>query len=883
MKSIAFLGCLLLSGWCLVAQVHPEDSVALIEAIGQLSEKHKIKFAFDHAALKNQRTRWPDDTLSLPAALSILLQDHGYRYELQDSVVLIIPDRAEIKKNLAVTGLVIDQETGEPLPNATVLLPGSGKYTITNQEGKFSFVNVPYDTSAIVVQYLGYNLQQLTARDYGTQNRLKIGMNISPEYLEDVVIDEMAYKVIKINTAPSHISLDLKEFNGITNFGEPDVFRSLQLLPGVSATNETSSGLVVRGGSPEQNLVLFDGFTVYHLDHFFGIYSAFNSNVIKDVQLYKSGYGARWGTRVSGVMDITGKSGNSHQVSGNFGLNLVSANATLEVPVSKKTSVVIAARRAYTDIIQSALYKKLFTHLQSNDLKGTLIQSENISDEPVKSDFYFYDLNAKVTHQLSEKDVLQLSFYKGKDDLQQSNSFFYEIEEPELYLSEKIDTREYTDWGNTGGSVAYGRQWDNKFYSKATFSSSRFFRNQDYLQSYSIVYDSLGTLFDSEAGFPFRNENSINEYNLGVDIEYKLSDRHVINGGLYGVFSQVRYQNFYNASLEDTDLDIDDNGHVKGIFAQYSYLPDTKLSLTAGLRMTDYSLSSGTYLEPRLSLGYKLSPQVALKGSIGRYYQFIVNIDSQDPTLNGGNFWLMGDVDGIPLLESNHYVLGFNINHHLFELDVEAFYKTVSGLTNYIFAAASDGEDIGELFATGKGRVIGIDFMVKRSIGAYTGWLAYTISKNTNKFEGINSSGWYPSNFDERHELKWVNLLKVKNWEFSMTWIYGSGRPYSVNALASTEADSSYFDFGVNIDDPNTKRIPAYHKMDIGVSYLQRLKNSELRYGLNLLNVYNRRNIKSIQEYALTTTDLGSSDPASFSQNVELLGFTPSVFINFSF
>ncbi|MEO9802229.1 MAG: TonB-dependent receptor [Reichenbachiella sp.] len=859
------------------------DSVSLVEAIEFLSKKHNIKFAFDHSALQNGRALWPNDSLDLSNALEHLLDNHEYRYEVQDSVVLIIPDFEEVKRNMAVTGIVLDNETGEPLPNATVSLPGSGKYTITNNDGKFSFVNVPYDTSAILVQYLGYNIERLNMKDYADQNKLNIEMSASPEVLKDVMISELGYKVISVNSDPSHISLDLKEFNSITNFGEPDVFRSVQLLPGVSATNETSSGLIIRGGSPEQNLVLFDGFTVYHQDHFFGIYSAFNSNVIKDVQLYKSGYGARWGTRVSGVMDITGKAGNTHKLSGNLGVNLISANATIEVPVSKKTSVLFAARRAYTDIIQSSLYEKLFNHLQSNDLKGTLIQSENISNEPVKSDFYFYDLNAKVTHQVSDRDVVRVSYYQGKDNLKQSNSFFYEAEDAGFFLSEKIDTREHTNWGNKGGSVSYSRQWHDHFYSRALFSGSTFFRDQDYLQEYEFYYDSLGTEFSSESSFPFRNENLINEYSLGLDFEYKINDHHIIDGGLFSVFSQVRYQNFYDSSLEDTDLDIDESGNVKGIYGQYAYLPNSKLSLTGGFRATNYSLSSDLYFEPRLSMGYKLFPTFSLKASMGKYYQFIVNIASQDPTLNGGNFWLMGGVDEIPLLKSYHYVFGFNLNHHLFELDVEGFYKRTEGLTNYIFGTSTSGVDDVELFSTGKGKTYGIDFMIKKSTGPYTGWVAYTLSNNLNKFAEINNNDWYSSDFDERHEIKWVNLLKKGNWEFSMTWIYGSGRPYSVNSQSDAAADSSYFDFAVNIDNPNTKRIPSYHKMDIGVSYLQKLKIGEFRYGLNLLNVYNRRNIKTIREYPISNVDDSSEGSSSVTQNVELLGFTPSIFINFSF
>lgn len=869
-----------------VSRSHQSDTVTLVDAVEYLAVKHQIKFAFDHSALENQKLVWNADSLGLPESLDFLFARFDYHYEIQDSVVLIIPNRVEVNKDIAITGVVLDRLTGEPLPHATVMLPGSGKYTITNQDGKFSFVKVPYDTSAIVVQYLGYNLQKLTAKDFESPHRMDIQMNAASEYLEDIEINDLAYKVVKINETPSHISLDLKEFNGITNFGEPDVFRSVQLLPGISATNETSSGLVIRGGTPQQNLVLFDGFTVYHLDHFFGIYSAFNSNVIKDVQLYKSGYGARWGTRVSGVMDITGKSGNTNRLSGNVGLNLLSANATLEIPVSKKTSVVLAARRAYTDVIQSSLYNKIFNNLKSRNESDNPEEDPNSTHQSLQSDFYFFDVNAKVTHRLSEKDVIQLSYYQGKDDLNQKDRFTFEFDEPDYYFLQDILTDEHSEWGNKGGSISYGRQWNDKWYTKAVFSGSTFFKNIDYLQEYEI-YEVQGSGMDTTAienyfsyTYPFRNENLINEYNLKLENEYKINDKHIVNAGLFSVNSHVKYQNFYESSLDDTDLNINDRGNLKGIFGQYSFIPNEDLWLTAGFRATDYSLKSGIYLEPRFSLKYRFSPLFLMKAAYGKYYQFVVNIDSTDPTLNGGDFWLMGGEEDVPILESNHLVLGMSLNHHLFDLDVEGFYKKTYGLANYAYFYTIEG-DIDELFFTGENRVIGMDVMVKKNVGNYTGWVAYSLSENMNKFDGMNNNRWFANDFDERHELKWVNLLKLKNWEFSMTWIYGSGKPYSLSGRQNY-ADSVFFDITTNLDNPNSERIPSYHKLDIGISYIQKLRFGQMRYGLNLLNVYNRRNIRSIREIPISY-DVESDSYETYLQKVELLGFTPSIFLNFSF
>lgn len=868
----------LLVGFHAPAQTVSIDSVSLVDVMDTLSKRHGVKFAYDHAALLRKRTVMPHDSLRVEEALKVILHEHDYHYEWQDSVVLIIPHPIEVIKGVTLTGVVVDTQTGEPLPHATVSIPASSIYTLTNQEGKFSFVHVPYDTSTVEIRYMGYAVKKFTPKAYANQEKIDVEMSVASEVLEDVMISESKYKMMSINPQPSHMSLDVKEFSAITNFGEPDVFRSVQLLPGVSATNETSSGLSIRGGDPEQNLILFDGFTVYHLDHFFGVYSAFNSNVIKDVQLYKSAYGARWGTRISGVVDITGKSGNLHKFSGNLGINLLGANATLEIPLAKKTSLLIGVRRAYTDIIQSDLYKKLFNHLSDNQLHGGLTPTSNQLDQPVRSDFYFYDFNTKITHQFDHSNTLQISYYQGKDNLSQRNGFFYEIKETDFNLSEQIDTKELTDWGNRGGSLVYARQWGKRLYTKAMFSGSSFFRNKNYEEQYTVKYDSLGAMNNDSFAYNYLNRNLISEYKASIDAKYKINDRHIFDVGWFSILNKVSYQSSYGS--ENIYLDIDEKAKLNGAYAQYSYIPNAKLTIQAGFRMTDYSPLNDSYFEPRISISYKVHPQVTCKAAAGKYHQFIVHVDSEDPTINNTGFWLVGGISEVPLMQSNHYVLGATFAHKWYTLDIEGYHKNSNGLTNYILAQSTSeaGNEFFDFFLTGSGQIYGIDLTLKKNIGIYTGWLAYTLSKNKNRFEYVNNNKLYPSSQDERHELKSINLLKLKQWELSATWIYGSGKPYQLSASQFENLNTDNPE-SINIQRPNPQRLPAYHKLDIGISYLFSFPKSQLRTGLNFLNVYDRKNIKSIKRYSFQAT----SDRNIPAQSVALLGFTPSVFINFSF
>ena len=258
--------------------------------------------------------------------------------------------------------------------------------------------------------------------------------------------------------------------------GEVDIFRSLQLLPGVSGTNESSAGLFVRGGTPDQNLVLLDGMTVYKVDHFFGFFSAFNANAVKDVQLFKGGFPAKYGGRTSSVVDLTGKTGSFEKIKGSAGINFLSANAMVEIPFAKKFSLLLAGRRSYTDVIQSGLYKNITGNFLDNNQ-----QIGNLSFNELEPSFYFYDWNGKLSFRPSDKDMISLSVYNGKDFLDQSRTLLRVIDFgssiPVRHVN--IDIAEKTDWGNKAGSLKWSRQWNSKWYSNLLVAGSKYFSNYD--------------------------------------------------------------------------------------------------------------------------------------------------------------------------------------------------------------------------------------------------------------------------------------------------------------------------------------------------------------------------------------------------------------------
>ena len=334
----------------------------------------------------------------------------------------LLGDKTQMNQ-ITISGIVKDKESGETLPFANVFIKDTNIGTTTNGDGFFTLFNVPSENSTIQVQYLGYKVETLTLTKEIVKD--KITILLAPDFnkLDEVVINtDSRQQIIKMNENVSQISLSPKRLASIPNLGEKDIFRALQLLPGVSGTNESSAGLYVRGGTPDQNLVLLDGFTVYHVDHFYGFFSAFNSDAIKDIQLFKGGFPAEYGGRISSVMDLTGKRGNINKVSFSGGLSLVSANATLEIPIGEKANLLLAGRRSYTDIIRSGLYNNIFDLYNDNDQSnGTRFPNfNNFQQNQTQPSFYFYDLNTKFSYNPSDKDIISISMYNGEDNLDSS-------------------------------------------------------------------------------------------------------------------------------------------------------------------------------------------------------------------------------------------------------------------------------------------------------------------------------------------------------------------------------------------------------------------------------------------------------------------------------
>ena len=786
----------------------------------------------------------------------------------------LLGDKTQMNQ-ITISGVVKDKESGETLPFANVFIKDTNIGTTTNGDGFFTLFNVPSENSTIQVQYLGYKVETLILTKEIVKD--KITILLAPDFnkLDEVVINtDSRQQIIKMNENVSQISLSPKRLASIPNLGEKDIFRALQLLPGVSGTNESSAGLYVRGGTPDQNLVLLDGFTVYHVDHFYGFFSAFNSDAIKDIQLFKGGFPAEYGGRISSVMDLTGKRGNINKVSFSGGLSLVSANATLEIPIGEKANLLLAGRRSYTDIIRSGLYNNIFDlYNDNNQSNGTRFPNfNNFQQNQTQPSFYFYDLNTKFSYNPSDKDIISISMYNGEDNLDSSrknnNTFGSNIDGERSITT---DIKDLLNWGNWGSSIRWARQWNDKLYTNIVGAYSNYFSNRNRVNNVTIQLPDTTNNFKTG----LVEDNNLKDYTLRLHSEYKINSKHSLEFGGQITKNDVDYNYTFNDTI--TVIDQKDEGVLNTVYLQDKWSPSEKLNIVGGIRATHFDVTDEFYYEPRFSLSYQLNDKLKLKGAWGRYYQFVNRIVREDVTQGSRDFWLLADEENSPISFSEHLILGssYEIDDWLF--DIEYFEKEMTGLTEFSlrFQSALGADPNDQLFFEGTGISRGVDFLIQKMVGKYTGWMGYTLSEVVHTFPGLSDKPFYSLN-DQRHEFKLVNVLKAGRWDLGATWVYGSGKPYTApNGIYTiTLLDGTKTEY-VSVGDKNGPRHAPYHRLDLSFTYKFDIGSGKGSMGLSLFNFYNRSNTW-YKEFEVVNGQV-------IETNINYIGFTPSLFFNVSF
>jgi hypothetical protein len=772
------------------------------------------------------------------------------------------------QEKVTVSGTVYDNANNETLIGVSIYFPELNAGTSTNEYGFYS-LTIPKGTYKIQISYLGFTsiTEQITLTDNVTKN---YKLNEEAESLGEIIIES---DIEKLNVRTPQMSVNKLTSSTIKKIpvvlGEADIIKSLILLPGVTSAGEGASGFNVRGGAADQNLILLDEAIVFNSSHLFGFFSVFNPDVIKDVKLYKGGIPARFGGRLSSVLDIYQKEGNSKEFNLTGGIGLVSSRLLAEGPIEKeKSSFVVAGR---------ASYAHLFLPLFDNDNKA-----------------YFYDLNSKINYRFNDRNNVFLSTYFGKDVFGINDSFVNDYGNTVLNLrwnhlfSDKIFSNLsliYSDYfyGLTLDFVGF--EWDSGITNFNLKYDFKHYLNEKFTLTYGI--NNIYIKFNPGEIIPNRADSGIqaekltdkyaNEFAAYLAAEQKINDKLTVQYG-------VRFSNFTRLGQDEINVYADNNPVIYN--EEFKRYESAEAIGTESYSRSDV-LASFQNFEPRLSLSYLLNNDTSIKMSYNRmaqYLHLLSNTNSPTPL----DVWAPSGQFIKPQL-LDQYALGYfkSIKNGDYSLETEVFYKDIQNRIDYINGAnLVANNEIETVILNGQARAYGLEVLLKKNEGDFKGWLAYTLSRSeqqtlgrTPNEPGINSGEWYSTPFDKTHDISLNGSYELsKKWTFNANFLFQTGQPtnYPVGQYEISGLNVPIYDDNRR----NADRLPAYHRLDISAT-LTPEKNKNRRWQsewvFGIYNLYGRQNAASI----------------NFSQNREtfrneavqtsIFGLVPSVTYNFKF
>lgn len=697
-----------------------------------------------------------------------------------------------------LNGYVVDAETKETLVSATVAIKGTRLGAITNKSGYFSVSGLPAGRVTVVISYLGYERLEKEVELEEGQSK-KITFELVPSSVATGEVTVRADRDIeRREITVSRVNIPVRELQQLRIGGEADLFRSLQFLPGVLTSSQISSGLYIRGGSPDQNLVLIDGSTIYNPSHLFGFFSTFNPDAVKDVELIKGGYPAEYGGRLSAVLNVTQKDGNREEFEGIGSLGLISSRLSLQGPIGKG-SWFIGGRRTYLDLILG------------------LIPEDPESPLP---NFWFYDLNAKITQDITGNDRVFLSGFASRDRLN--------LDGAGINFTIGI--------GNLTGSARWTHIFGDNLFTTLNVSGS------NYETSFA----------GDQAGFEFGIENSITDLTAKAGVEWYASEDLTVKSGVEVTNYSFKYLQNFSGSSDSTAPEGSNNGGRTNLvvpdwtyagYAQLNYQLTPLLSLQGGVHADYLQLSDQWTVDPRTAIKVQLQPEVAVKLAWGIYHQYLRL--ATVPDFSFFDTWLPTDSTVSPG-RAIHYVLGVETEpFEGYEVNVDAYYKTLDDISE-LNQFVTQGTNVNQVFYSGTGTAYGAELFVQKKTGSLTGWIGYALGFVNARFDSINGGREFRPKYDRRHDLKLVGNYRLNDrWEFGASFTFQSGQSYtgaSSRFRAQLPGQSTGSDVTVPADRYGL-RLPPSHQLNVNVNYNTTVFDLPLRLLLDVYNVYSRRDI----------------------------------------
>ncbi|WP_452228682.1 TonB-dependent receptor [Lacinutrix sp. MEBiC02404] len=822
------------------------EKKALTSIITSIEEKFDVKFSYSVEDVKAIFIETPSDTLSLTETINFLNTKTLLNFNVLDNRYITV---SVVNKTIAICGIIVDQENNEPLLGTSIIITNTQIGTATNYAGKFKLTNVPSD-AIISISYLGYKTVHLKANHFFNEsNQCKIVyLSETNQELNQITITKFITTGLQKRMDGSTI-LNTDKFGILPGLIEPDILESIQALPGVESANESIANINVRGGTNDQNLIIWDAIKMYHSGHFFGLISAYNPNLTNKVIVTKNGTSSEFSDGVSSTINMFSKDEISNAFSGGAGFNLISADAFLQIPISKKIEFHISGRRSFTDYLSTPTYANYFERsFQDSD-----INTQEINENNTSSDFFFYDYSAKLLFNLNEKHKLRANVIGIYNNLDYAET----ITNTEEETTSKNSTLSQENIGFGGNWQA---QWSKKFKTKLIGYSSKYTVNAD---DYRVQTDQR-----------LQQGNEVLETGLKLNSYFSVNDNLVLLNGYQ--FNETGILNKTTVSGPSYLKEKKDVLLNHAFFSEGEYKKNNTY-LRVGVRFNYFQKFSKLLMEPRINFRQKLSPHFAIKIE-GEFKNQSTNqiVDFQDDFLGVENRrWVLANEENIPISTSKQGSFGVAFNKKNFHVDLTSFYKKVDGIT-----ASNQGfyNNFQYVNATGSYAAKGIEFLANITSIKYSTWLSYTYSTNDYTFHSFTPKK-FPNNTDIRHSISFAfNYNLFEDLQISLGSMYRSGLPYTkpLEGNETTQNGSFYF---VNYDVPNNENLDAFIRFDASLSYTfhvsKKLKTS-LRFGIK--NITNQDNVIN-RYYIVDETDTEKT----IQVNNKSLKFTPNASVRVTF
>jgi len=809
MKSkIGFYYLLLLISQISFSQTTPEK-IQLTEFIKITETKFNVKFSYAHDDVSNIKIETPKNTLTLEETLDYLNNNTLLNFKTLDNRYITV---SVIKKKITICGVILNNNS-EPLYGATVAIKNTNSGIVTNTLGEFKLEEIPLNT-VLVVSFLGFETKKVNAKQFLLNNNKcnTIILEESSTVLNPVFITKFLTTGLQKRLDGSTV-LNSQEFGILPGLIEPDILQSIQALPGIESANESIANINVRGGSNDENLILWDEIKMYHSGHFFGLISAYNPNLTNKAIVTKNGTSSQYSDGVSSTINMYTKNELSKAFSGGTGINLISGDAFLEIPITKKIELHVSGRRSFTDFLSTPTYTNYFDRsFQDSDLN-----SASAINGSSTSNFSFYDYTAKLLYDINDKHKIRSNVIYINNNLD--------------YSEVSIDTDNNTSSKSSNlkqTNLGFGSQWEANWSSK--FTTKLF----TYYSKYNV--DALD--YRVETNQLLTQGNDVLETGIKLNSYYYLNTNFILLTGYK--FNETGILNNTTVSLPAFNREKKDVLLNHAFYSEGEYRKG-KTYLRAGVRANYFQKFNKVLIEPRINLRQKLSKQIAirLEGEF-KNQSATQKIDFQDDFLGVENRrWLLANEKDIPITTSKQASLGFEYSQNNLNIEATSFYKLVSGITT-----SNQGfyNNFQYLNATGDYTAKGVEFLINKTSNKFSTWLSYTYSINDYEFKDFTPSV-FPNNIDIRHSVSLAfNYNILDDLKLSLGGICKSGQPYTKPVEGNETVQNGNFTF-VNYDSPNNENLEDFMRFDASVSYTFKFSNTTKGiFNIGIKNITNQNN-----------------------------------------